>query len=166
MGFFSNSDPGLTPPAEELAPVSYDRLKSVLESHEWNYSQQEDGALVANWDHAHHFFLIFGESDEMCAIRGIWSKKLTNPERFSELLLHINEWNKTKLFPKAYLLDDDEPSATVGFECVIDYEFGVTEKQLDLLVRQTLVTGHQLCEQLDGVFPDAVSQIEEPKEQS
>ncbi len=158
MGFFTTSDQGQSGADLDLPKLTFDRVKAVVESCDWKYETVDENVIFCIWDHARHFFIVAGENSEILAARGIWNKQIVDAAKLPEVMEFINGWNSTRMFPKTYIdSSDTEGEWVVCFEHVIDYEFGVLDKQIEMHLEIMLKTGHDLCAELDKLMPDAVS---------
>ena len=66
-------------------------------------------------------------------------------ERRGIALLAVNDWNRDRIWPKAYLREEDEGLALYG-ETSAELSSGVTDDQLGRLVDCGLATAIQLFE--------------------
>lgn len=77
----------------------------------------------------------------------------TQPHR-GKLVEICNDWNREKLWPKAYVTVDDEGMVRVHAETNTDLEHGVGDRQLAQLTDCGIATALQLFNRLDEEFPD------------
>lgn len=133
------------------APLSSERVESALLASGYRVLRDEDDDLTGLWDGDRFWFIVLGESDEVLQIRGRWSRSLPQAQRGAALLV-LNDWNRERIWPKAYLRAEDEGLAVYA-EVSTDLEHGVTDAQLAQLISCGLGTGAQMFAALDGLLP-------------
>ncbi|MDR1293359.1 MAG: YbjN domain-containing protein, partial [Bifidobacteriaceae bacterium] len=82
-----------------LAPLTRDRIEEVMRLRDWNYSIDSDGDLTGNWDHNRFYFFLTGKDKEILQVQSRWRQDLPIDLR-SDVLVAINEWHQTRLWPK------------------------------------------------------------------
>jgi hypothetical protein len=154
VGFFAKDD---TESTTGLAPLTPERIEAVLKKEGYYYFIDSDGDIGGHWGDHTFYFLRFGEDKEMLQVRGRWHRKI-DPAWVAELSAAANEWNTAKLFPKAYVRVTDNAIEVYG-EHTVDYEHGVTDKQLLLQIDCGVQTTLSFFATLDEKFPQvAVSE--------
>jgi hypothetical protein len=125
-------------------PLSRDRIAEALSNDGYQTSVDSDGDLTGVWNGHHFWFILLGERDEILQVRG--RCKLTiGAEQRSTAMLAINDWNRERIWPKAYLRKEDDGLALYG-EMSVDLEYGVNDDQLARLLDCGLATAVQLFE--------------------
>jgi hypothetical protein len=138
-------------PGDVLAPLSRDRIEDVMKEQDWKYQIDDDGDLGGHWDNNYFFFFLYGEEKEILQVRGRWHQSLPI-ERRADLRAILDEWHMNKIWPKAYTRVDDSGQLWVLAEHSVDWEFGVTNKQLSLTIRCAIMTSLSLFKELTKHF--------------
>lgn len=97
------------------------------------HSIDEDGDLAVRWEKCSVFFFYYGERREVLQARMYLNKRFSVEMRPS-LALMLDDWNRTKLFPKAYTVLPDDGMVGVCAEQCYDFEVGATREQLKYTV--------------------------------
>lgn len=147
MGFSSQPDP-----ESGLTPLSQERIQLALDFRGWNYQLDDEGDIVAAWEDGFFYFLLSGESKEILYIRGTWFVNLTTDE-IPLAQQTCQDWNQNTLWPKAYTSTSDTGVVRVCCEHAVDWEHGLTNKQLGQQMLCTVNTGMSFFEKLNEVFP-------------
>ncbi|MDO8107393.1 YbjN domain-containing protein [Isoptericola sp. b441] len=132
------------PPArpERPTPVTRERIAAYLQAEGYHTRADEDGDVTGVWNGHRFWFILLGERDEVLQVRGR-AEHVLPVERRSAALLAVNDWNRDRIWPKAYLREEDDGLALYG-EMSVDLEHGVTDAQLALLLDCGLATSIQL----------------------
>lgn len=133
-------------------PLTAERVEAYLVGRGYRVQRDEDGDLTGTWDGDRFWFLLLGEDHEVLQVRGRWHRTLP-ANRWGAALLTVNDWNRERLWPKAYARTEDGQTALYG-EMSVDLEHGVTDAQLGQLVACGLGTGVQLFAALSELVPD------------
>lgn len=149
MGFFNKPATDY----EGLALLSNERIKASLEGRGWSYRVDDDGEISGAWDEGFFYFLQRGDQGEILHVRGAWFGKLTTAEQAQADAI-CAEWNRTTLWPKAFTVAFDDGAVRVIGEHTVDYEFGLTDKQLSQHLLCAVNTGHALFEKMAEAFPE------------
>ncbi|MDC4232257.1 YbjN domain-containing protein [Actinomyces sp. B33] len=128
MGWFSKRAPEPEPVFDEVRPISQERLGLLFDSQEWVWEIDSEGDLGGNWGGNAFFFRFSGKQHEVLNIVA-FSARVVAPEHEADLLIHVEDWNRDHLWPKAYFRRGDEGLRVMG-EVNVDYEFGATDAQL------------------------------------
>lgn len=158
MGIFSSknefsgeSAPQPTP-GVVLSPLTNELITECLETMELRYFTDSDGDVGANWDSFMAYFFRMGERKEILNSRVIVRKKFPVEEQL-RLQTFCNDWNRDKLWPKAYVRiaeEDGNPTfAQVCGEVITDLEYGVTPLQLQQLLNCAIGTGSSLADSIE-----------------
>ena len=152
MGFFTKDN---VPAASEgLTPLSMDRIKAALDRAGWNYDIDDDGDLGGGWEYGIFYFFINGRSDEFLCVRGYWRGRLEESD-YVKALEACNSWNTESIWPKTYVVRDDEGGIRLHVEHNVDYEHGLTDAQLDQHLLCAVNTGMAFFEKINEMFPEA-----------
>jgi Putative bacterial sensory transduction regulator len=108
-------------------------LQQVLDEYGLKYSIDADGDLVVRWEKCHLFFFHYGENNEVLQARMYLSRRFPVEMR-STLALALDDWNRTRLFPKAYTVLPDDGMVGICAEQVHDFEHGATRDQIHYTV--------------------------------
>ncbi|SHG52140.1 Putative sensory transduction regulator [Jatrophihabitans endophyticus] len=107
-------------------------LQQLLDEFGLTHSLDGDGDLLVRWEKCSLYFFFYGEQDEVLQARLYLNRRFSVDDRGSLSLL-LDEWNRTRLFGKAYtILPDDGMVAICAEECH-DFE-GSTRSQLKFTV--------------------------------
>lgn len=132
--------PGFRP--ARPTPLSQDRIEAYLRSEGYQVSRDSDGDVTGVWNGHHFWFIVLGQSDEVLQVRGRAAHTVPVEHR-GALLLGVNDWNRDRVWPKAYLREEEAGLAVYG-EMSVDLEHGVTDDQLGRLLDCGLATSVQL----------------------
>ncbi|WP_024288748.1 YbjN domain-containing protein [Cellulomonas sp. KRMCY2] len=138
--------------SEVPTPLDSGRVEAYLRGRGYRVQRDPDGDLTGTWDGDRFWFLLLGEQHEVLQVRGRWRRTLPQ-DRWGAALLTVNDWNRERLWPKAYLRAEEGQTALYG-EMSVDLEHGVTDDQLAQLVACGLGTGVQLFAALGDLVPD------------
>lgn len=133
-------------------PLSIDRIKEFLQKEDIAYAVMENGVVMAAFRSNRLYFSAQGERDEVLSVAGAWH--ISAPWNASnELWDTLNNWNKEHVFPKAYMVhDEDNDEADVRAEFNIDLEYGATDEQLGQSIRAAIATMMQLFKELESKY--------------
>jgi hypothetical protein len=103
--------------------------EQILDEFGLKHQIDEDGDLVVRWERCSIYFFFYGERHEVLQARLYMNRRFAVETR-KDLTLALDEWNRTKLFPKAYtVLPVDGMVGVCGEHCH-DFDAGVTRAQL------------------------------------
>ena len=108
-------------------------IQQLLDEFGLKHSIDDDGDLTVRWETSSIYFFFYGEQSEVLQARLYLNRRFSVDTR-SSLALLLDEWNRTKLFPKAYTVLPDDGVVGVCAEQVFDFEAGVTRAQLKYTV--------------------------------
>ena len=134
-----------------LEPLSAERIADELTRRSYRFSVDDDGDLTGTWDGHRFWFLLMGEDKEILQVRGRWNGAV-NPRMRSAVLQAVNDWNRERLWPKAYVREEAHGLSVYG-EVSVDFEHGVTDEQLAATIACGLVAGTQFFESLRALGP-------------
>ncbi|MDO5097444.1 MAG: YbjN domain-containing protein [Corynebacterium sp.] len=139
--------------SELTEPFTIDRVADYLRAQDYNFTTDEDGDIFTGFDENNFVLVATGKMREIYVVRATW--KVTAPIDARGKLVEIcNDWNREKLWPKAYVTVDDEGMVRVHAETNTDLEHGVGDRQLAQLTDCGIATALQLFNRLDEEFPD------------
>lgn len=104
-------------------------VQQLLDEFGLKHSIDDDGDLTVRWDKCSVFVFFYGERHEVLQAR-LYLNRRFPVEMRGPLALLLDEWNRTKLFPKAYTVLPDDGMVGVCAEQCYDFEAGVTRSQL------------------------------------
>lgn len=91
-----------------------------------------DGDLLVRWEKCSIYFFFYGEKNEVLQARLYLNRRFSVDDRGSLSLL-LDEWNRTRLFAKAYTILPDDGMVGICAEECHDFE-GSTRSQLKFAV--------------------------------
>ena len=104
-------------------------VEQVLDEFGLRHSIDDDGDLVVRWERCSVYFFFYGQRNEVLQAR-LYLNRRFPVELRGGLALVVDDWNRTKLFPKAYTVLPDDGMVGVCAEHAHDFEAGVTRAQL------------------------------------
>lgn len=104
-------------------------LQQILDEYGLVHTIDEDGDLTVRWERCSVYFFHYGERDEVLQAR-LYLNHRYDVEMRAPLMAMLDDWNRTKLFPKAYTVLPDDGMVGVCAEQVFDFEAGATRDQL------------------------------------
>jgi hypothetical protein len=118
----SRASSGLVVPTTPL-------LQQILDEYGLPHSIDKDGDLRVVWDQCHLFFFHYGDDDEVLQARMYLTRRFPVEMR-PTLALALDDWNRTRLFPKAYTVLPDDGKVGICAEQAYDFERGATRDQI------------------------------------
>ena len=104
-------------------------LQQILDEYGLKHSTDDDGDLTVRWENCNVFFFYYGERREVLQARLYLNRRFSVDLRPSVALM-LDDWNRTRLFPKAYTVLPDDGMVGICAEQCHDFEAGVTREQL------------------------------------
>jgi hypothetical protein len=104
-------------------------VQQILDEFGLKHAIDEDDDLVVRWEKCSVYFFFYGDKREVLQARMYLNRRFSADTR-SSLALLLDEWNRTKLFPKTYTVLPDDGLVGVCAEQCFDFEAGVTRAQL------------------------------------
>jgi hypothetical protein len=108
-------------------------VEQLLDEFGLRHGIDEDDDLVVRWEKCSIYFFFYGERREVLQARMYLNRRFTVEMR-ATLALLLDEWNRTKLFPKAFTILPDDGMVGICAEQCYDFEAGVTRAQLKYAV--------------------------------
>ncbi|HKC29702.1 MAG TPA: YbjN domain-containing protein [Jatrophihabitans sp.] len=126
-------------------------VQQLLDEFGLKHGIDQDGDLVVRWEKCSVYFFFYGERREVLQARLYLNRRFSVDMR-STIVLLLDEWNRTKLFPKAFTILPDDGMVGICAEQCYDFETGATRAQLKYAVGMWVDTllrfGDWLDEQL------------------
>ncbi|WP_076465992.1 YbjN domain-containing protein [Actinomyces mediterranea] len=163
MGWFNKKQPSEPSPValDEVRPISTERMALLFDTEGWHWRIDDDGDLGGMWDGSMFYFRLTGKDKEVLNIvsfmKGTYPRELR-----SDLLNHIEDWHRTKLWPKGYFREVPGDRLQVMAEVNVDYEHGATDAQLMQNFRCALGTTLQFFTSITEQF-GAAEEAEKPE---
>jgi hypothetical protein len=104
-------------------------VEQILDEFGLKHAIDEDGDLVVRWEKCSIYIFFYGERREILQAR-LYLNRRFEVEARSSLALLLDEWNRSKLFPKAYTVMPDDGRVGLCAEQCYDFDPGVTRGQL------------------------------------
>ena len=117
--------PAVLPSNEVLEEILREyRLRSLIDV---------DGDLTVRWEKFSIYFFHYGPDEEVLQARLYLNRRFEVDLR-PTLALVLDDWNRSKLFPKAYTVLPDDGLVGVCAEQAFDFEGGISREQLKFTV--------------------------------
>lgn len=104
-------------------------LQQILDEYGLRHSLDSDGDLCVGWQKCILYFFHYGDNDEVLQARMYLTRRFPVELR-PTLALALDDWNRTKLFPKAYTVLPDDGKVGICAEQCFDFEAGATRDQI------------------------------------
>ena len=104
-------------------------VQQLLDEFGLKHTVDADGDLAVRWEKCSVYFFFYGDRREVLQARMYLNRRFEVEHR-ATLALLLDEWNRTKLFPKAYTVLPDDGMVGICAEQCQDFEGGVTRPQL------------------------------------
>jgi hypothetical protein len=108
-------------------------LEDILREYELRWMVDDDGDLALRWDDYSVYFFHYGADDEVLQARLYLNRRFEVDLR-PTLALVLDDWNRSKLFPKAYTVLPDDGLVGICAEQAFDFEGGISREQLKFTV--------------------------------
>jgi putative sensory transduction regulator len=123
-------------------------VQQLLDEFGLKHSVDDDGDLVVRWEKCSIYFFFYGERREVLQAR-MYVNRRFDVETRATLTLLLDEWNRTKLFPKAFTILPDDGMVGICAEQCHDYEAGATRAQLKYAIGMWVDTLLRFADWLD-----------------
>jgi hypothetical protein len=123
-------------------------IQQLLDEFGLKHSIDEDGDLVVRWEKCSVYFFFYGDSREVLQAR-MYVNRRFDVENRATLTLLLDEWNRTKLFPKAFTILPDDGMVGICAEQCYDFEAGASRAQLKYAVGMWIDTLLRFADWLD-----------------
>jgi len=104
-------------------------VEQILDEFGLMHQIDDDGDLVVRWEKCGVYVFFYGDRNEILQARLYLNRRFDVDSRASLSLL-LDEWNRSKLFPKAYTVLPDDGRVGICAEQCYDFETGATRAQL------------------------------------
>jgi hypothetical protein len=104
-------------------------LQQLLDEYGLKHKIDADGDLTVRWEKCSIYFFHYGEKREVLQARLYLNRRFPVETR-PTLALALDDWNRTKLFPKAYTVLPDDGMVGICAEQCYDFEGGATRDQI------------------------------------
>jgi len=132
-------------------PVDNDRVRDCVRELGLRYVVDEDGDIGIPWRYA-TVFVVFQDTRAV-QLRGVWHR-IADTEHLKELRALVEEWNITRIGPKAYLTIDDGGVVRLHGETTYPLRAKMTDQQLSDFVLTGCRLVIALMREAESVFPD------------
>jgi len=123
-------------------------VQQLLDEFGLKHSIDEDGDLAVRWEKCSVYFFFYGEKREVLQARMYLNRRFDVDNR-ATLALLLDEWNRTKLFPKAFTILPDDGMVGICAEQCYDFEAGATRSQVKYAVGMWVDTLLRFCDWLE-----------------
>lgn len=108
-------------------------LEQILDEYGLDHEIDEDGDLVVRWDNCAIYFMYFGRQQRVLQARMYLNRRFDVDMRMT-LIGALDDWNRRRLFPKAYTVLPDDGQVGICATHAFDFEAGATRAQLKYTV--------------------------------
>jgi predicted glycosyltransferase involved in capsule biosynthesis len=98
-------------------------IEEFLKDSGLRYFTDDEGDLGAYWEGYRVYFMLLGEEKEIYWVRAYYHRRFP-PDRKDELVDAVNDWNRTRYWPKLFTRSHDD-HLTVAAEALLDCEVGI-----------------------------------------
>lgn len=123
-------------------------LEQVLDEYGLAHSVDEDGDLLVKWDNCSIYLFHYGDRREVLQAR-LYINRRFEVDLRSSLVGVLDDWNRTKLFPKAYTVLPDDGMVGVCAEHCFDFEAGTSRSALKYTIGVWIDTLLRFAEWVD-----------------
>jgi hypothetical protein len=104
-------------------------LRQVLDEYGLKHTIDDDGDLTVRWEKCSIYFFHYGDPPNVLQARVYLNRRFPVEAR-PTLALALDDWNRTKLFPKAYTVLPDDGMVGICGEQSFDFDRGATRDQI------------------------------------
>jgi len=108
-------------------------VQSILTDYGLRSVIDDDGDLAVRWENFSIYFFHYGQRAEVLQARLYLNRRFEVDLR-PALALVLDDWNRSKLFPKAYTVLPDDGLVGICAEQAFDFEGGTDPQQLRFTV--------------------------------
>lgn len=134
--------------AGTLIVPSVPLVQQLLDEYGLKHQIDSDGDLVVRWEKCSMYFFFYGDDNEVLQAR-LYLNRRFDVESRGMLALMLDEWNRTKLFPKVYTVLPDDGMVGICAEHCQDFEAGATRDQVKYTVGMWVETLMRFAEWVD-----------------
>lgn len=141
------------------APVDVDRVMACVRGLGLRFFLDDEGDVGIPWRYVtvHAIF----QDTRALQLRGTWHR-IADTEHLAALRQLVEEWNATRIGPKAYLTIADGGVVRLHGEVTYPIESGMTDEQLEDFVFTGCRLVVALMRQAEDLFPDEIRGSLEP----
>ena len=141
------------------APVDVDRIMACVRELGLRFFLDDEGDIGIPWRYVtvHTIF----QDTRALQLRGVWHR-IADTEHLTELRRLVEEWNATRIGPKAYLTIADGGVVRLHGEVTYPLEAGMTDAQLGDFVLTVCRLIVALMREAEDLFPDPLRGRLEP----
>ncbi|MDR2929492.1 MAG: DUF2510 domain-containing protein [Propionibacteriaceae bacterium] len=138
---------------DQLGLLTIERVAHVLDSQKWGHQFDDDGDMWANFGGHMVWFLRVGEKKELFKLMGRWSARL--PLALApQVTTALNDWQRRNSFAQAVWVEyPQDGNGRVFTELILDCEYGVTDNQLLVHIKDGLGAAMDLFDTMNKTFP-------------
>jgi hypothetical protein len=120
-------------------------LQRILKDYGLRTILDDDGDLAVRWEKFSIYFFHYGQDEEVLQARLYLNRRFEVDLR-PTLALVLDDWNRSKLFPKAYTVLPDDGLVGICAEQAFDFEGGTSREQLKFTVGMWLQNLQQFAD--------------------
>lgn len=120
-------------------------LEQILAEYQLRWLIDDDGDLAVRWENFSIYFFHYGQDEEVLQARLYLNRRFEVDLR-PTLALVLDDWNRSKLFPKAYTVLPDDGLVGICAEQAFDFEGGIAREQLKFTVGMWLQNLQQFAD--------------------
>ncbi|SDN20343.1 Putative sensory transduction regulator [Actinomyces ruminicola] len=141
------------------APVDVDRVMDCVRRLGLRFFLDDEGDIGIPWRYVtvHAIF----QGDRALQLRGVWHR-IADTEHLAELRRLVEDWNATRIGPKAYLTIADGGVVRLHGEVTYPLAAGMTDAQLEDFIFTGCRLIVALMREAENVFPDPIRGRLEP----
>ncbi|MCL3776691.1 MULTISPECIES: YbjN domain-containing protein [unclassified Actinomyces] len=152
------TDAGVPAPAVP-APVDVARVRDCVRGQGLRFFIDDEGDVGIPWRYVTVHVII--QDNRTIQLRGVWHR-IADTEHLVELRRLVEEWNATRIGPKAYLTVADGGVVRLHGEVTYPLGAGMTDPQLEQLVLTSCRLIVALMREAEETFPDPLRGDLEP----
>jgi len=118
--------------ADAIMPTNAN-IQTVLSEFKLKSTIDDDGDVAVRWEKFSIYFFHYGPDEEVLQARLYLNRRFEVDMR-SSLAMVLDDWNRSKLFPKAYTVLPDDGLVGICAEQAFDFEGGTSAEQLRFTV--------------------------------
>jgi hypothetical protein len=123
-------------------------VQQLLDEFGLRHRIDDDGDIVVSWEKCNVYFFFYGEQHEVLQARLYMNRRFPVESR-ATLALMLDEWNRSKLFPKTYTVLPDDGMVGICAEQCQDFEPGATREQIKYALGMWIDTLMRFAEWVD-----------------
>jgi hypothetical protein len=123
-------------------------LQRILKGYGLTPEIDPDGDLTIRADNFNIYFFQYGNDEEVLQAR-LYLDRRFDVELRPTLALVLDDWNRSKLFPKAYTVLPDDGLVGICAEQAFDFEGGTSREQLRFTVGMWLQNLRQFADWIE-----------------